>query len=71
MANARRKSDYPGKIEIRRAAEAARTAGIDIAGMEVFPYSSGGAIQFFDLRATSQLKTNLDEFEKWDAAGKL
>jgi len=71
MSNTKRKSDYPSKVDIRRAAEAARTAGIDIAGMEVFPYSSGGAIQFFDLRAVPQSNANLDEFEKWDAAGKL
>lgn len=57
---------YPGKVAIRRAAEAARTIGLDIGSFQVGP---DGTIRFFDIR--HQLSVPLDEFEQLDQAGHL
>lgn len=57
---------YPGKVAIRHAAEAAIAIGIDPAGLEIAP---GGVIRILDRSAI--LPEPKDEFEQWDAAGKL
>ncbi len=59
-------SPYPGKTAIKRAIEAARAAGLDVAGFDLLP---NGTIKVFD-RTLSPAQPK-DEFEEWEAAGKL
>lgn len=57
---------YPGKVAIRHVAEAARAIGLDVVGLEV---SADGLIRVIDRAALP--RTPVDDFEKWDEAGKL
>lgn len=57
---------YPGKVAIKRAVEAARAAGLDVAGFDILP---NGTIKVFD--RTIIAAQPKDEFEEWEAAGKL
>lgn len=70
MARPTVKLQYPGKIAIRRAVEAARDNGINVAGIQVWPLYSGGAIELIDASVVATY-SNSGEFEQWDAAGKL
>lgn len=60
------KTRYPGKVAIRHVIEAARSLGLDVVGIEVTP---DGTIRALDRKAIPA--EPMDEFAKWDAAGKL
>jgi hypothetical protein len=57
---------YPGKVAIRHLVEAAKAAGLDVAGIEVSPT---GTIRIMDARAMPKLP--IDEFERLEAQGIL
>lgn len=53
-------SGYATQVAIRRAMNAARQAGLDVAGIEVSP---DGTIRVFDVRAAKQDPPDL--YEQW------
>jgi len=55
----RAKPSYPGKVAIRHVVEAAKSLGIDVAGIEVTP---DGTIRVLESRAMPKSE---DLFEKW------
>lgn len=61
-----RRAAYPGKVAIRHVVEAAKAAGLDVAGIEV---SADGSIRIMEARAVPSPATS--EFDKWNAAGLL
>ncbi|ETI62990.1 hypothetical protein C100_14845 [Sphingobium sp. C100] len=63
----RQKADYPGKVAIRHAREAAEAMGINPGGLEICP---DGTIRIFD-RAAIPAAAPKDEFEEWLQSGKL
>lgn len=64
---ARAKADYPGKVAIRHAKEAAIEMGINPGGLEICP---DGTIRIFD-RASIPTAAPKDEFEEWLQSGRL
>lgn len=58
--------DYPGKVAIRHAVEAAKACGLDVAGIEVNP---DGSIRVVEARALPAEKPGL--FEQLEAQGKI
>lgn len=58
MAEAARR--YPRKVEIDRAIQAARAAGIDVAGIEISPT---GHIRLLEARAIPQPQNDFDRWE--------
>jgi hypothetical protein len=60
------KRAYPGKVAIRHVIEAARACGVDVAGVEVSP---DGTIRVVEARTLPERPK--DEFEAWEAQGKL
>ena len=60
------KHAYAGKVALRRAIEAARANGIDVAGFEVSP---DGTIRIVEARAMPQQPTTL--YDELKAAGRL
>jgi hypothetical protein len=57
---------YPRRVEITRAVAVARDMGIAVSGIEVGP---DGTIRVTSGRAPSSATDN--EFDRWDAAGRL
>lgn len=64
---AKPRSRYPTKAKIARTIEAARAIGLDVVGFEVSP---DGIIRVLDRRAMPAQPPK-DEFEEWEAQGKL
>ncbi len=60
------KPTYAGKVQIRRAVEAVRSLGMNVAGIEIKP---DGTIKIIDKTAIEL--SPKDEFEAWDRNGKL
>ena len=56
---------YPGKVAIKRVIEAARTCGLDVAGVEVSP---DGTIKVVEARAAPSAVSLFDQLE---GAGKI
>ena len=70
MKSSRESSKYPGRVAIRRAVEAARAVGMHVGGIQISPLHLGGAIELIDASVIAA-NNPTDEFERWDAAGKL
>jgi hypothetical protein len=60
------KLNYPGDRYIQRSILGARKAGLDVGSVEIAP---DGTIRIIDKSISH--RDNLDEFEQWEAAGKL
>lgn len=60
------KRAYPGKVAIRKAVQAARDLGLDVAGLSVAP---DGTVTVMEARAMPQPEGSL--FDRLDAEGKL
>lgn len=67
MASRAARTNYPGKVAIRRVIETARALDIDVAGFEVSP---DGTIRVMDARMAPAPKPT-DLFESLDAVGAL
>jgi hypothetical protein len=57
---------YPRKLEIERAIAAAKASGVNVSAIEVSP---NGTIKLSEARGAAAQPP--DEFERWDAAGRL
>ncbi|UAK24376.1 hypothetical protein [Sphingomonas nostoxanthinifaciens] len=60
------KTAYPGKVAIKHAIEAARSLGIDVAGIEISP---DGTIRIMEARAVPKPADSL--YDQLKAAGQL
>lgn len=68
-AHARQFPNYPGKVAIKKAVEAVRAIGIDVVKVRVF---SDGSIELTDRSGVpTEAPKVVDEFEAWEAEGKL
>ncbi len=63
----RRKASYATKAVIARLVATAREVGIDVIGFEAQP---DGTVRVLD-RSAAPAPTPKDEFEAWEASGKL
>lgn len=59
-------AQYPGKVAIRHAIEAARACGLDVAGLEI---AADGTIRIMEARAVPQKPDTL--YDQLKAAGQL